>query len=84
MNIRTLRNKLELLEALLNEDQHKYTDIIILTETWIRKDECQFMNLNGYTACSTDQVTSAAELCTVIKTAVENNTKKLEPEPRNG
>lgn len=47
LNIRSLRNKLHELEILLNE-QKQMPKIIIITESWLRKEDVQFYNLNGY------------------------------------
>ena len=47
LNIRSLKEKLQELEAILN-DLLKKPHIIIITETWIKEEEIKFYNLNEY------------------------------------
>lgn len=47
-NIRSLRNKVEYLEALLYEESYKNADVIVLTETWLGYDETKYINLPNY------------------------------------
>lgn len=49
LNIRSLRNKLQYLEAILNEDGCD-TDLIAITETWLYKNETEYMNIENYNA----------------------------------
>lgn len=46
-NVRSLKNKIEELEILI--DNYK-ADVIILTETWITKNDKEFYNFNYYNA----------------------------------
>ena len=46
LNIRSLRNKLDELEAVVNEVEN--VDIICLTETWLSNCEADYFNLNNY------------------------------------
>lgn len=48
LNVRSLRNKLHLLESLLREENYKDTDVVALSETWIYDSETEFMNLPDY------------------------------------
>lgn len=47
LNIRSIRNKIDKLETLIN--MHRHIHIIILSETWLCEEETQYFNLSGYT-----------------------------------
>ena len=52
LNIRSLRNKLSLLEIFLNSLKHdnKIVDVVFLSETFLCKENESFYNINGYTS----------------------------------
>ena len=50
-NIQCLRNKIEELEIFLSEQEAK-TDILCLTEHWLRQEQKDFYKLDGYTMMS--------------------------------
>lgn len=48
LNIKSLKNNLDQLEAPLNDDFYKNTDVIVLTETKIYCNETDYINIPDY------------------------------------
>lgn len=57
LNIRSIKNKINDLETLI-DDLNEKPHIIIITESWLKEDEVKFYNLNNYQTVSNCRINS--------------------------
>lgn len=69
LNIRSLANKFDELESIVNFNKDKFS-IIILTETWLSSNDSKFFNLKNYNAVHSCRETRGGGVTIYIHTEI--------------
>jgi hypothetical protein len=81
LNIRSLLRKLDELKILIKNQKYR-PHIIIITETWLLPNNCQFYNLDGYTAVHScrqiDRITGNGGLSVFVQNNIQFDVIKNE------
>lgn len=73
LNIRSLKNKFNDIKHELFKDSKAIYHVIILSETWLKKEETQFFEIDGYTMYNSVRSRIGGGITMYVKNTIQSN-----------